>query len=181
MRKKHDKSIATALVIGYSSVFVIHPAVLGILFGSVLSPGRAFADESERIYQQIQNTYQTPPESIASENKLQEVQNKYSDNNESSDSSVTQSLSEKINSYATESNSSASLDMSKYSSTDFSSTYQSTFAEAAAGGVGINKLQQPGVDGNNINMASAGFGGNSAIAEAASRDCAFLCGAASFC
>ena len=55
MRKKHDKAIATALVIGYSSVFVIHPAVLGILFGSVLSPGRAFADESERIYQQIQN------------------------------------------------------------------------------------------------------------------------------
>ena len=102
MRKKHDKAIATALVIGYSSVFVIHPAVLGILFGSVLSPGRAFADESERIYQQIQNTYKTSPESIASENKLQEVQNKYSDNNESSDSSVTQSLSAKINSYATE-------------------------------------------------------------------------------
>lgn len=161
MRKKHDKAIATALVIGYSSVFVIHPAVLGILFGSVLSPGRAFADESERIYQQIQNTYQTPPESIASENKLQEVQNKYSDNNESSDSSVTQSLSAKINSYATESNSSASLDMSKYSSTDFSSTYQSTFAEAAAGGVGINKLQQPGVDGNNININYAPNGTSS--------------------
>ena len=102
MRKKHDRAIATALVIGYSSVFVIHPAVLGILFGSVLSPGRAFADESERIYQQIQNTYQTTPESIASENKLQEVQNKYSDNHESSDSSVTQSLDTKINSYATE-------------------------------------------------------------------------------
>ena len=161
MRKKHDKAIATALVIGYSSVFVIHPAVLGILFGSVLSPGRAFADESERIYQQIQNTYQTTPESIASENKLQEVQNKYSDNNESSDSSVTQSLSAKINSYATESNSSSSLDMSKYSSTDFSSTYQSTFDEAAAGGVGINKLQQPGVDGNNININYAPSGTSS--------------------
>ncbi len=158
MRKKHDKAIATALVIGYSSVFVIHPAVLGILFGSVLSPGRAFADESERIYQQIQNTYETSPESIASENKLQEVQNKYSDNNESSDSSVTQSLSAKINSYATESNSSSSLDMSKYDSVDFSSQYQSTFNEAAAGGVGISKLQQPGVNGTNIsvNYASSG-------------------------
>ena len=111
MRKKHDKSIATALVIGYSSVFVIHPAVLGILFGSALSPGRALADESERIYQQIQNTYQTSPESIASEKKLQEVQNKYSDNTESSDNSVTKSLSEKINSYATNSNPSTSLDL----------------------------------------------------------------------
>ncbi len=161
MRKKHDRAIATALVIGYSSVFVIHPAVLGILFGSVLSPGRAFADESERIYQQIQNTYKTSPESIASENKLQEVQNKYSDNAESSDSSVTQSLTTKINSYATESNSSASLDMSKYSSTDFSSTYKSTFDEAVAGGIGIDKLQQAGVDGNNININYAPSGTSS--------------------
>ncbi|NCC19996.1 hypothetical protein EOM33_02950 [Candidatus Saccharibacteria bacterium] len=68
MRKKHDRAIATALIVGYSSVFVIHPAILGILFGSVLSPGRALADESERIYQQIQNTYKTSPESVASEN-----------------------------------------------------------------------------------------------------------------
>ena len=158
MRKKHDKAIATALVIGYSSVFVIHPAVLGILFGSVLSPGRAFADESERIYQQIQNTYETSPEPVSSENKLQEVQNKYSDKTKSSDSSVTQSLATKINSYAAESNSSSSLDMSKYDSVDFSSQYQSTFNEAAAGGVGISKLQQPGVNGTNIsvNYASSG-------------------------
>ena len=48
--------------------------------------------------------------------------------------------------------------MSKYDPVDFSSQYQSTFNEAAAGGVGISKLQQPGVNGTNIsvNYASSG-------------------------
>ena len=145
---KKNKFISSAVILGHLAVYVLHPALLGVLFGSGLVSGKALAEESDSLYKQLQSQYniEQTDNDVAKEDQLEVITSKYGKGTSGT------SVSTNLNKYATSTSESRALDMSKYGSVDFSGQYQSTYNEAAAGGIGVNRLQQPGVSGSDISI-----------------------------
>ncbi len=150
------------VILTYFAVFVFQPAF--VLVGlAALTPARAMAAQSEVIYNDLKSKYQldTPDDDVAKEDILTDIKQRYGKGS-GGGAEVIQQLQK----YQSADKSGGAVDLSRYSKGNFSSSYQSTYSEAAGGGVGVKSLQMPGVSGNNVSVNYAPEGGTKLTTDA---------------
>ena len=150
------KNTSLSVLFTYFIVFVFHPAFIAVGLAAMISPGRALAAQSDELYQNLKSKYQldTPDNDVSKENEVLDIKQKYGKG-----SGGAEEVIKSLQKYQGQDRAGATVDMGKYQGGNFSSGYQSTYNDAAAGGVGINNLSMPGVSGNNVSVNYAPQGG----------------------
>lgn len=150
------KHTCLSVLFTYFIVFVFHPAFMAVGLAAMMSPGRALAAQSDELYQNLKSKYQldTPDNDVSKENEVLDIKQKYGKG-----SGGAEEVIKSLQKYQGQDHTGAKVDMGKYQGGNFSSGYQSTYNDAAAGGVGINSLSMPGVSGNNVSVNYAPQGG----------------------